>query len=432
MLKKEINNQDDQKSISEDNLSIKENMHLFSFSLLKSNAKITLSQYNYFNYDFSKENSELNDINKTKSSNVVNNRIISLIDGDNNSSLKTLNIDVPSSDKLLQETFRNEFMNEYENSFAKYCGINRDQFTDLYINNKYIPILNELGDINISIKNIVDLLKTYSKSNKIRRKILKYHRFKKYFKTQKKKIIEKKKNKPMFEVLKNNKNNEIKTIINKIDKLKKENYNQTSPLLTNKKNINSIKNKLIKNKGIIDIPDNKSLNQTYQINKLSGIINKSSLGYIPKSNLSINNNNLSNEINKKQILNNNNNPTSFGLGYSPLKPIKECKQNIISPNKNNFFNFSNLKYATSTGSNNINTNIFSGLNLNYNNQLISPQLNIPIPSPGFIFKDFSPLPLFSKTPTPKILSPNNNNNIIQDRFTFNNTNGNSFFFGSNK
>ena len=123
MLKKEINNQDDQKSISEDNLSIKENMHLFSFSLLKSNAKITLSQYNYFKYDFSKENSELNDINKTKSSNVVNNRIISLIDGDNNSSLKTLNIDVPSSDKLLQETFRNEFMNEYENSFAKYCGI---------------------------------------------------------------------------------------------------------------------------------------------------------------------------------------------------------------------------------------------------------------------------------------------------------------------
>ena len=189
MSKKEINNQDDQKSISEDNLSIKDDMHLFSFSLLKSNPKITVSQCNHFKLDFSKENSEINDINKTKSSNVVNNRIISLIDGDNNSSLKTLNIDVPSLDKLSQETFRNELMNEYENSFANFCGINRDQFTDLYINNKYIPILDELGDINISIKHIVDLLKTYSKSYKVRRKIMKYQWFKKYFKTHKKKII---------------------------------------------------------------------------------------------------------------------------------------------------------------------------------------------------------------------------------------------------
>ena len=428
MSKKEINNQDDQKSISEDNLSIKDDMHLFSFSLLKSNPKITVSQCNHFKLDFSKENSELNDINKTKSSNVVNNRIISLIDGDNNSSLKTLNIDVPSLDKLSQETFRNELMNEYENSFANFCGINRDQFTDLYINNKYIPILDELGDINISIKHIVDLLKTYSKSYKVRRKIMKYQRFKKYFKTQKKKIIEKKKKKLMFEVLKNNKNKEIKTIINKTNDLKKE--NQISPLVTIKKNINTIKNKLIQNKGNISIPDNKFLNQKFQINKLSGIINnKSSLGYIPKSNLNINNNNLSNEANKKQILNNiNNNRTSFGLGYSTIKPIQEGKQNIISPNKNNFFNFSNLK---STNSNNINTNILSSININYNNQLISP-LNIPTLSPGFIFKDFSPLPVLSKTPTPKILSPNNNNNIIQDRFTFNNTNGNSFFFGSNK
>ena len=66
---------------------------------------------------------------------------------------------VPSSERLSDEHFKTDFLNEYENSFSYYCGINKKQFNDIYIKNRYIPILNEFGDIRISIKYIVDLLK---------------------------------------------------------------------------------------------------------------------------------------------------------------------------------------------------------------------------------------------------------------------------------
>lgn len=207
MSNKDINKQDAQKIINDQNLSIKENMHLFSFSLLKSKSKISLSQNcNSFNIDFSKDNNDLNYNKKNKEyTEKINNRKISLIDGDNNSSLKTLNIEVPSSELLSNEKFKNEFMIEYDNSFANYCGINKKQFNDIYIKNRYIPILDVFGDININIKYIVDLLKTYSLNVKAGRKIIKRNRIKKIFKTQKKKThIEKsKKNRLLFEVKKN-------------------------------------------------------------------------------------------------------------------------------------------------------------------------------------------------------------------------------------
>ena len=74
-------------------------MYLFSFSLLKSKSKISLSQNcNSFNIDFSKDNNDLNYNKKNKEyTEKINNRKISLIDGDSISSLKTLNIEVPSS-----------------------------------------------------------------------------------------------------------------------------------------------------------------------------------------------------------------------------------------------------------------------------------------------------------------------------------------------
>ena len=490
MSNKDINNQDASKNISEVNSKMIDNMHLFSLSLLKSKAKLTLSQNNSFNYDFSKENTEPNYVKAKDSPNKINNRKISLIDDDNNSSLKTLNIEVPSAEKLTKESFKNEFMKEYENSFAHYCGINKDQFTDIYINNRYTPVLDEFGDINISIKHIVELLKTYSFNMKAGRKILKHNRIKKYFKTQKKKTIERRKTKHLFEVLntaqkmkkqemkklnfdtKSINDSKKKEIINikenennKLDDIKKESYNQISSLITIKKNnennnnyhpsgsrINSIKNRLIQNKGFIYIPDNKALNQKQQLSKLSGfpINTSSSFGFLQKPSLNnisnnsylFNNNNLSNEINKKQILNNiNNNPTSLGLGYSAIQSIQDTKQNIVSPNNNNFFNFSNqnLKYTSLANTNNINTNILNNNtanNLNYNqinNQLLSPNLNNPISSPRILLNEiFSPFSPFSNLQTPRIISPNfNNNNIFQDRFTYNNINGNSFFFGNN-
>ena len=469
MSNKDINNQDVPKKISESELSMKDNMHLFSLSLLKSDKKITLSNLiNSFNYEFSKDNNEPKKRKKIDSS--INNRIISLIDGDKNSSLKTLNIEVPSSEKLSDETFKNDFLNNYENSFAQYCGISKKQYKDIYINNRYIPILNEFGDINIPIKNIVDLIKTYSINLKVGRKMAKRNRFKRIFKTQRKKTnLEKKgKNIFLFEVKKNNEiknkntngyiNNindikkdqiinlkEIDNNKNKIDDTKKENYNNN----IHHSGINNIKNRIIHEKGNILIPKNE--NPKGQLNNASMChINTSSLGLgnlIQNSNFLYNYNTFTNDGNKRQInnINNNNNPTSFNIGNSAIQPNPENKQNI-SPSNYNFFNFSNKNiqnYSTNVLTNNINNNVISNNigntsnNINnisqMNNPLISP-FNNTLLSPRFfcdILTPYNSLNPKSNISTPRMNSPIFNNYIIQDRFTYNNINTNSFLFGNN-
>ena len=478
MSNKDINKQDAQKIINDQNLSIKENMHLFSFSLLKSKSKISLSQNcNSFNIDFSKDNNDLNYNKKNKEyTEKINNRKISLIDGDNNSSLKTLNIEVPSSELLSNEKFKNEFMIEYDNSFANYCGINKKQFNDIYVKNRYIPILDVFGDININIKYIVDLLKTYSLNVKAGRKIIKRNRIKKIFKTLKKKThIEKsKKNRLLFEVKKNevikkmNIKEQIKDIsdmkikeINprqKIENLqidnkiedKKENYNNN--ILNSGIGINDIKNKILLKNGNISIPNkHQNQNQKILLNKPSiGPINTSSLGLgsMTKSILGNNNfnfpyNSLSNEGNKQLLTNNininNNPPTSFGLGYSAIQQISPSNNN----NNNNYFNFSsktiqNYNYGNPMhAQNNINNNILSNntntlsYNKLLNNQILSPKFNNLLVSPRIFTNDLLSPPILanSNLSTPRPISPGINNNLFTDIFTYNNINPN-FFFGN--
>ena len=479
MSNKDINKQDAQKIINDQNLSIKENMHLFSFSLLKSKSKISLSQNcNSFNIDFSKDNNDLNYNKKNKEyTEKINNRKISLIDGDNNSSLKTLNIEVPSSELLSNEKFKNEFMIEYDNSFANYCGINKKQFNDIYVKNRYIPILDVFGDININIKYIVDLLKTYSLNVKAGRKIIKRNRIKKIFKTLKKKThIEKsKKNRLLFEVKKNevikktNTKEHIKDIndtkikeINprqKIENLqinnkiedKKENYNNN--ILNSGIGINDIKNKILLKNGNIPIPNkHQNQNQKILLNKPSiGPINTSSLGLgsMTKSILGNNNfnfpyNSLSNEGNKQLLTNNininNNPPTSFGLGYSAIQQISPSNNNN---NNNNYFNFSsktiqNYNYGNPMhAQNNINNNILSNntntlsYNKLLNNQILSPKFNNLLVSPRIFTNDLLSPPILanSNLSTPRPISPGINNNLFTDIFTYNNINPN-FFFGN--
>ena len=478
MSNKDINKQDAQKIINDQKLSIKENMHLFSFSLLKSKSKISLSQNcNSFNIDFSKDNNDLNYNKKNKEyTEKINNRKISLIDGDNNSSLKTLNIEVPSSELLSNEKFKNEFMIEYDNSFANYCGINKKQFNNIYVKNRYIPILDVFGDININIKYIVDLLKTYSLNVKAGRKIIKRNRIKKIFKTLKKKThIEKsKKNRLLFEVKKNevikkmNIKEQIKDIsdmkikeINprqKIENLqidnkiedKKENYN--SNILNSGIGINDIKNKILLKNGNISIPNkHQNQNQKILLNKPSiGPINTSSLGLgsMTKSILGNNNfnfpyNSLSNEGNKQLLTNNininNNPPNSFGLGYSAIQQISPSNNN----NNNNYFNFSsktiqNYNYGNPMhAQNNINNNILSNntntlsYNKLLNNQILSPKFNNLLVSPRIFTNDLLSPPILanSNLSTPRPISPGINNNLFTDIFTYNNINPN-FFFGN--
>ena len=449
MSNKDINKQDAPKNKSESDVSLRDNMHLFSFSLLKSKSKMTLKQHsNSFRFDFSKDNNNESYINKKKkTNNETNNRKISLIDGDKNSSLKTLNIEVPSSERLSDEHFKTDFLNEYDNSFAYYCGINKKQFNDIYIKNRYIPVLNEFGDIKISIKYIVDLLKTYSINVRAGRKILKRNRIKKIFKTQKKKLFydKNKKNRLLFEVKKdeglktlniNNASEQPKNIndLKKVEiKTVKQFDNNNNELLNNgikKENnnnintsggLNKIKNRLLHIRGNINIPKNNNLN--LQLGK-TPIAPTSSLGlqHITNSNISIANNNnyfnmntLTNDGNKQFISNNfNNNPTtSFRLGLTAIQPMTDSKQNI-SPNNNNYFNFNN--------------NITMNYNSNIGNQILSPNTLLS-PNRNFLLGPFSPIIINSNLSTPRILSPVLGN-IFPDTFTFNN-NQNSFMFGNN-
>ena len=160
---------------------------------------------------------------------------------------------------------------------------------------------------------------------------------------------------------------------------------------------------------------------------------------MPSNSFLFSTNNLTNGINKKQITNNMNNNNSLGLGYSAIQKIQDNRQNMVSPTNNNFFNFSNqnIKYVSSTNNNNTNNNILTtnANNINFNpqmnNQLLSPPpftISSPILCMNEMFSPYSP---YSNLPTPRIISPNFNNNIFQDRFTYNNINGNSFFIGSN-
>ena len=475
MSKKDINKQEDQKSSPEINM-MKDNMHLFSFSLLKSKSKITLSKtYNSFHIDFSKsKDKDYSDYmynKKNKDSNQKkNNRKISLIDDDNTSSLKTLNIEVPSSDFLSQEKFKNEFMKEYDNSFASYCGINKKQFTDIYVKNRYIPILDEFGDINISIKYITDLLKTYSSNVKAGRKIIKRNRIKKIFKTLRKKNEKMKKNRLLFEVSKNESNKKINikeypkdikdekaTIIksikqeidnnNKIEE-KKENYNSIN-------NINNLKNKVLSKYGNISIP-NKSHNIS-QDPKIQSFLNKSAIRGINTSSLGLGGqmnmnmtksllgntnfiypcNTLSNEVNKQHInLNlNNNPPTSLGINISAIKQMSP------SNNNNNYFNFSNsilqnYNYANTMNTNTIpNNNILNnntnslGYNLLSNQLINSPNSNLLI-SPRIFGNNLLSPPILghSNISTPR-LSPGLNNNLLPEIFNYNNIP--NFFLGNN-
>ena len=460
MSNKDINKQDSSKNNTEEDTFIKDNLHLFSFSLLKSKSKFTLSEhFNSLNVDFSKDSYEPKNSKNKENSDIINNRKIILIDGDNNSSLKTLNIEVPSSEKLSNEKFKNDFMNEYENSFANYSGINKSQFSDIYINNLYKPILDEFGDINISIKYIVDLIKTYSKNIKAGKKVLKRNRIKKIFKTLKKKYEKYKKNRLFFEVKKIEGNKEINEIepIKNINDIKKpeikiiqqlenskvynENYTNKEKYYTNNNirntvvhDLKDIQKKLLSRRGNISIP--KPNNQYNEQKKLSIGLNNSSLGLNnnngKKSNFNIGNNFfnyniVNNDISKQNNINNNVPLQSFEF-FPGGFPFSDCKKNTPTKYNVNAFNFhpafiQNLNNGNPTQPNisNIlsnNNNTFNGFNFNLKNQLQSPMLNL-----------FSPYFPNSNISTP--ISPYISEYIYQDKTPFNNLYQNSFFFPNN-
>ena len=422
------------------------NLCLFNFSNLKSKGKLQLSDYNSFNFDFSKNERNFAKINTSNH----------IKEEDNLRYIKNINIDLPS----IKDEEKNKILNDYDDSFVKFCGISKKQFSEIYLSNlKFNPSLNEFGDIMICIKGIIDLIKTFSESKRLK---IKRNRPKKKVKID---------NKNIFKILqtekKEDKNNSESEEKNSVDKneISEQNNDIENPsniiinIKNDEKNGQNLENKEKQN-------NNKTLFNIKK--KLKNIV-------IPKTDSEQISKNLSNSsIESKKDLNstynniNLNNDNSFNINiYDGKKtnssgiirhlPLFSCKnlsnQSLKSniQNSNNIFNFSSnaiqnfvdnpdknkneipIKHLL-TPNLNSNNNLNSSLNNNLNTPKSRPILSPLNLSPGTNNNILSPnLNHFSNLLSPIIPnnSPFNINNMFNDCFNFNNANTTSFIFGNN-
>ena len=229
MSNKDTSNEINHKKKSKLDLFQKEEMHLFSYELLKSKKNFMIFSTNSFKYEFEEEKKDFKYNKDNKESKMkINNRTISIIDEENNSSLKTLNIEVPSSERLSQNEFKNSFLKEYDTSFSNFCGISKSQYENIYIKNKYIPKIDNFGDIKINIKNIIEVLNEFPLVKIGKRNIL-GRKFKKFLYRSNKKY--KNRFKFPFKTRLFKKSNKKKNISK--DKKTKENTKQESPSESN-------------------------------------------------------------------------------------------------------------------------------------------------------------------------------------------------------
>lgn len=424
------------------------NLCFFNFSNLKSKGKLLLSDFNSFNFDFSKSERSFVKINTSNH----------IKEEDNPRYIKNINIDLPS----IKEEEKNKIMNDYDDSFVKFCGISKKQFSEIYLSNlKFNPSLNEFGDIMICIKGIIALIKTFSESKRLK---IKRNRPKKKLKNQNKNLFkilqtEKKENKNESEI---EKNSEEKNEISE----KKNEIENTSQIIINIKN-DEKNEQILKNK-----EKQKNSKTLFNIKKKlkNIVIPKPDSEQISK-NLSSSSQEAKKDLNSTYNNINTNNDNSFNINiYDGKKtnssgiirhlPLFNCKnlsnQSLKSnvQNSNNIFNFSSnaiqnlvdnpdknkneiptkhLLTPNITNNNNLNLNLNNSLNNNLNTPKSRPVLSPLNLSPG-TNNILSPnLNHFSNILSPIIPSnsPFNINNMFNDCFNFNNTNTISFIFGNN-
>ena len=391
-----------QKNYSQKEGTSKTSLVLFNFSHLKKSAKLSISEYNLFNYNFdTKELFELNQkkefFNKKESGNIIGNA--------NLNSMKNINMEIPSSEKLSQEKFCQEFLNDYETSFANFCEIDKNQYIKAFINKKYIPQLDKFGDIKISVKNLLDILRNYSQflKLKIKRRFIKKYKKKKLFKTMKNDGLNYLNNKDGLKLLSLKKNLKIsvkKTNNNSTDKENSQeeniNYNPNNNFLNN---INNILNNDIFSNGIL-----KSSIFNFQPPSNNPIPSSENFFSFSIQDQNIFNFNNVNNINQMQSTNNQSNQfLNKKRTFTPYVPFTPFYNNNPNPN----INQSNKK------NNPVNLNIQTPL-YNYNS-LISPQ----------IFSSYKDL----LTPSSIHFTQGDILNLPNDKFNFSNLR-NSFVYGN--
>ena len=402
---------------------------LFNFSKIKSEQVFRISEYNSFNYEFS----------KSEPYNRKNDDIATIKEDPSSHYIKKVNISLPSNEKLKEEAFRNEFFTKYDNSFASFCGINERMFTEIYAKGQYTPVINQMGDIKINIDNIIKNLDEFSdyKRLKIHRSV--FNRNKKRKLKEKKVNLAPKKSPNLFKTKQTESNFSNDDIIsleeNNLDNKSKsnetnsseknENKNKTSPSnsITNSNNESDGKNNDIGNK-----PHDKTLlNIKRKLKNISINKKKEDLIIVKIKNEPKDHSNKSVE----------NNPFENNRGYIPNNALilsndnsykSSNRQDSSNFSKNNVFNFSsnaikhlsnnspkkdNPNFPIFTPLNNFDPNDNIGGNINYkllqSNSLLSP---FPLPHGGFHS-------IFS--PNISINSTYNINSLFNDTFNFRNS-----------
>ena len=452
---------------------------LFNYSNLKSQRKLTLSQFNKFNYNLSG-----NELYDTK-----NDKINSLSEAENSRYIKNINIEMPSSEKLSNEEYKTSFFNDYEESFPCFCGLNKDQFAKIYINNNHRPSVDELGDINIYIKNISEVLEDFSENKRLKvcRRAHKRNRIKKSMKLPNSNLAQNKA-KNIFQIFHSDKmeKNEKDNDLNEKENKEKDSNNDTEKNIQNTPSLSSENNNNINNENIKENENKKQKTLSNIKNKLKNISipssnNKqldpkdnsskySSSKYENKNNLneqkihsckisSSNTNNFIfkdnnlNESNEKKIIDDNKTPDILN-NHNSLSNLSFPHNLNSANNNNNIFDFSANVINLSEGLQSKSKNdipvkqILSPFNINnnslnlssYNNMNNNTPFNRPVLSPMNNSPDIvnnnviSPCLPKSNINSPFLInvSPFNNNNFFNDHFAFNNVNTTSFFFGNNE
>lgn len=412
---------------------------LFNFSKIRSSNSFKLSDFNSFKFNFLNKKSDIQNI---KYKNAQKKK-----QGDHY--IKKININIPSSEKLREEKFKNDFLSDYDSSFANFCEISKDMFTEIYIKNQYIPTLDELGDINISLGNISTQLNNFSDSKllKIIRKI-RNPKLKKGSKNGNKSSLVNKR----FKIISNiDINNKVDNIIpldemnNKV-RIKKKIKIKIFKNVSSKKNINekntsfnifnNIKENEPKDKSLLNI---KRKLKNIQIPKKSEVstdikfpidfistreIEHQFTGNNPESNMpnDIKNNNfIFSNVNNISDNGNLNKEINAGIANLNEDNNNNKSSNIndfkFSANSkaNNIFNFSTNLINESNNLFKMNTPVYTPYNntsLYDNNNLLSPMFLSPERNYSMLSKNFF------------INTPSNINNVFDEAFKFRDNNGN--------
>ena len=400
---------------------------LFNFSKIKSESIFQMAEYNSFNYDF----------NKTEPYYDRNNDIITFKKDTVQHYIKKVNVILPSREKLKESNFREDFFNNYDTSFANFCGIDKNMYIEIYDKSQFIPTIDQLGDIKVNVDNIIKNLDNFSEHKR-----LKIHRS--VFKKDKKLKIKEKKGNLIHHIEssllkkannmpnsmndnvisleenelddKNKSKNKNSSKNNKINSLKidsninSENNNKVNGKKTQDRTLLNIKRKL-KNISIIKkneyLINDKIKNESKELVsvQLDSNLNRNIQGYAPNNDLILSNNNKSlHQLDSSNI--NKNNIFSFSS-----KAIQDLSNSSLKKDNPNYPLFTPLNIMEpnnflGVGDNNNNFNFLR------NNSILSPF--------SYAHGGFHSI----LSPNVSINSPFNINSYFHDAFNFTNNYGN--------